>query len=211
MLPPQFLLRNFQRCIFLFALNIEEKESKFEWSKTRQLLSPWWIHVTFSLSWRPNPSHLRLITNPELFPWCCRCSDAGLSLFKRWRNTKCLSRLKIVNNVPEQRILSYIRKRSTSTLVFAFIFFVCCYTANWADYFGVWSFLFIPVIVSILFWMFYLWIFEIALLIRDRKVLTRFHFIPIILVIIFWIVVIANFLAIFEPYPFREYDTTTLL
>jgi hydrogenase-4 membrane subunit HyfE len=108
----------------------------------------------------------------------------------------------------EQRISAYIRKRAISALVLAFIFFVCCYSANWWDYIGVWSFVFVAVIVSLLFWMLYLWIFEVALLIRDRRMLTKFHFIPIAIVSIYWILVVTGFFMIFEPFPLSEYDST---
>jgi hydrogenase-4 membrane subunit HyfE len=106
----------------------------------------------------------------------------------------------------EQRISASIKKRAISAVVLAFVFLVCCCSANWWDYIGVWSFVLVPIILSLLFWMFYLSIFEVALLIRDRRLLTKFHFIPIAIVSIYWILVIIGFFMIFEPSPLSEYD-----
>jgi hypothetical protein len=101
----------------------------------------------------------------------------------------------------EQTASRYIRKRSISALILALIFFACCYSINWWEFMGIWSLVFILPIPIIFFWMFYQWIFEVALLIRDRKVLTKIHFIPILIVTLYLTVVISGFLLIFERYP----------
>lgn len=99
-----------------------------------------------------------------------------------------------------------IQKRCVSLLIEAFIFFACCYSAVWWDYLAGWSLILMLCILILFFWMFYQLIFEIAVLIRDRRALKRYHFIPITIVILFWIIVIAGFFTIFESHPLGNDD-----
>src|SRR5918993_1395367 len=93
----------------------------------------------------------------------------------------------------EESAARYIRRRSISAVVLALIFFACCYSANWWEYLGIWSLVFLLSILILLFWLLYQWIFEIALLIRDRRRITMSYFIPISIITIYWLIVMFGF------------------
>ena len=104
-------------------------------------------------------------------------------------------------------VLSDIRKRSLTLIIQAVIFFALCYSANWWDYIVGWHLILMLCTAILFFWMFCQLIFEIAVLVRDRKVLTKYHFIPFTLVALYWIILIYCFLLIFDFQPLGEDNT----